>query len=840
MILFLIIPFAYIHFLLAFDFLGKEVSFSMHEEINLPNVLINEIMFDPDPSQGLPPYEYIELYNMDTQPVELKKWKVNDAVIPDYVFPPGTFLILCKAGWGNEFLPFGQTLGINPWDILNNDGQNVVLEDSSGTLIDKIYYYPQLIREEEKKEGGWSIELINPFERCKGIVNWEVSGHPSGGTPGKINSVYSDVPDHSPPIISNHRWTGNNTLQIVFSKPMGVFPGDPTGFFNFIPSLGIIQIQKNEEENYSLLLITGSPIEKGYPYDLSLTGLSDCLGNEMEDTVIHTGIGKDPSFLDLLITELMIDETPSIGLPESEYIEIFNASDQIVELGNSLIITRTDTFAIPGGNVFPGQFTVICPGTRVHLFQEIPNAMGISPFPRLLNEGQVLALFNNDLQLVFSLIYDKNWYRDLEKSNGGYAIEMIDFLNPCGDDKNWCASEDPAGGTPGKPNSVSISNPDRKGPGIRRIYMPDPSKIQVTLTEKIDPSSTASLEILFPGRNDLRLLSFDSLFYDRFALSVSSPLSASTRYEISLRGLRDCVGNTMDPDESRSFFYLSRAAGENDLVINELLFNPRPGGVDWVEIYNKSPDYIDLTGVAICNFNGDLPGIQFPLDPPCQVIPPSGFLVITEDRNQLMADFPHSRPEAISQVNSMPPLPDQFGNIALVSRDQKIMDLFYYISSYHHELITDDEGISLERISYADSTNNPDNWQSASSTAGYGTPTLVNSAHFSAPENHDLVTLQSSIISPDGDGMDDQLNIHYSIGQPGYVGNIEIYDISGHLVKGILKNKLLGTDGTITWDGYSDKGQIPGTGFYILRFEIYNLQGDRRLSKKKFVVTRKF
>ena len=840
MILFLIIPIVYVYAPLVLTFMGKEVSFSMQEGINLPSVHINEIMFDPEPSQGLPPYEYIELYNMDTQPVDLKKWKVNNAILPDYVFPPGTYLILCKAGRENEYLPFGQTLGINPWDILNNDGQEIILEDSSGTLIDRIYYSPELIREDEKKEGGWSIELINPFERCKGIVNWKETGHSSGGTPGKINSVYSDAPDHSPPFISHHRWISYDTFQIAFSKSMGVFPGDPARFFNFNPSLEITQIQKNDGENYSLLLITGSPVEKGIPYDLCLTGLSDCLGNDMGDTVIHTGIGQDPSFLDLLITELMIDETPSIGLPESEYIEIYNASDQIVELENSLIVTRTDTFTIPGGNVFPGQFRVICPGTRVHLFQGIPDVMGISPFPRLLNEGQVLALFNNDLQLVFSLKYDKNWYRDLEKSSGGYAIEMIDFLNPCGDDKNWCASEDPAGGTPGKPNSVSIPNPDRKGPGIRKIYMPDPNQIQVTLTEKIDPSSTAELEIIFPGRNDLRLLAFDSLFYDRFALSVSSPLSASTRYEITLRGLRDCVGNTMDPEKNHSIFYLPRAAGKNDLVINELLFNPRPGGVDWVEIYNKSPDYIDLTGVTISNFSGDLPDIEIPLDPLDQVMPPSGFMVITEDRNQLMADFPYSRPEAISQVISMPPLPDQFGNIALITRDKKIIDIFYYFSSYHHELITDDEGISLERISYTDSTNLPDNWQSASSTAGYGTPTWVNSAHFSAPENHDLVTLQSSIISPNGDGIDDQLNIHYSIGQPGYVGNIEIYDIAGRRIKGILEDKLLGTNGMITWDGYSEKGQIPGTGIYILRFEIYNLQGDRRLRKKKFVVSRKF
>lgn len=816
----------------------KKPSSSTIEETKIPIVLINEIMFDPDPSQGLPLTEYIELYNGDVQSIYLKNWKLNKGLLPEYVLRPGDYLIICKAGQESEFIPFGDVAGINPWDVLNNDGQKITLEDSSGALIDQIFYSPDLIEDEEKKKGGWSIELINPFEICKGTINWKVAHDPWGGSPGKENSVYSDIPDQTPPIILDYRWTSMDTLQLYFSEPMGPLEIDPDQFFKFTPALNILHMGENLIDKSGVLLIIENQIGEGNLYDLSISGIADCMGNKIKDTLVHTGIGSEPSFLELIITELMIDEIPVSGLPESEYIEIYNSTDQIMDLSNSFIFDETDTFGLPGKMLLPDQYLVLCPRSRINLFENIPNATGISPFPRLLNDGKVLALFNGHHQLVFSLKYDKDWYHDLEKSDGGYALEMIDLMNPCGDEKNWRASDHPSGGTPGKPNAVSQSNPDRIGPGIEIIYMADTNQIQVTLTEKINPSSLNNLDISFSKINDFYLRSFDSLFYDQFTISLSYTLSASTQYEINLKGLRDCVGNAMNPEKSRYFFYLPRQARENDLIINELLFNPKPGGVDWVEIYNNSGDYIDLSEVSICNITDDYLDNLIAIDPPHRVIPPSGFLVITQDRDKLMADFPHSRPEDISEVTGMPSLPDQFGNIAVISDSLKILDLFYYFSSYHHDLMIDDEGISLERISYSDSTNHPDNWQSASSTVGYGTPTYENSTHFSTYTDHDLIQLEPLIVTPDGDGKDDYLKIHYATGKPGYMGNIEIYNMAGHLIKRVLTNRLLSTEGTITWDGYSERGQIPRTGIYIIRFEIFNLQGDYRQSKKSFVVSR--
>ena len=38
-------------------------------------ILISEIMFDPDPQVGLPPFEYVEWYNPGADTIDLTGWQ---------------------------------------------------------------------------------------------------------------------------------------------------------------------------------------------------------------------------------------------------------------------------------------------------------------------------------------------------------------------------------------------------------------------------------------------------------------------------------------------------------------------------------------------------------------------------------------------------------------------------------------------------------------------------------------------------------------------------------------------------------------------------------------------
>jgi hypothetical protein len=75
----------------------------------------------------------------------------------------------------------------------------------------------------------------------------------------------------------------------------------------------------------------------------------------------------------------------------------------------------------------------------------------------------------------------------------------------------------------------------------------------------------------------------------------------------------------------------------------------------------------------------------------------------------------------------LPSFPDDQGSVLLLDAQGKELDMFSYKDDYHFPLLSNREGVSLERIDPASPSQNPANWHSASTDAGYGTPGYVNS-----------------------------------------------------------------------------------------------------------------
>ena len=68
-----------------------------------------------------------------------------------------------------------------------------------------------------------------------------------------------------------------------------------------------------------------------------------------------------------------------------------------------------------------------------------------------------LSFENPSGQVIDYLVYSDSWYQDAIKDDGGWSLERKNPFNPCSSDKNWIASIDPSGGTPGRKNSTALS-----------------------------------------------------------------------------------------------------------------------------------------------------------------------------------------------------------------------------------------------------------------------------------------------------------------------------------------------------------------------------------------------
>ena len=88
------------------------------------------------------------------------------------------------------------------------------------TVIDSVYYDASWYNDAKKRNGGWSLELINPNESspCPVSDNWTASNNSSGGTPGIQNSVYSISSDTLSPKLLSFNIIDSTHIYICFSK----------------------------------------------------------------------------------------------------------------------------------------------------------------------------------------------------------------------------------------------------------------------------------------------------------------------------------------------------------------------------------------------------------------------------------------------------------------------------------------------------------------------------------------------------------------------------------------------------------------------------------------------
>jgi len=151
-------------------------------------------------------------------------------------------------------------------------------------------------------------------------------------------------------------------------------------------------------------------------------------------------------------------------------------------------------------------------------------------------------------------------------------------------------------------------------------------------------------------------------------------------------------------------------------------------------------------------------------------------------------------------------------------------------------LVKDDEGVSLERISFSNPTNDSQNWKSASAQSGFATPGYINSnARPSTPVTEGTVTIEPEIFVPNS-GLYDFAKISYAFDQAGYIANIRVVDQEGHSIKTIANNENLGFEGFFRWDGDRDDGRKARMGYYAIWVEVFDVSGEVLTFRKRVVV----
>ncbi len=647
-----------------------------------------------------------------------------------------------------------------------------------------------------------------------------------------IGDIYID---NTPPTLDTLEVLNKSSVQLTFSEALNL---DVLTSQNFSLDNSLLPDSITIISSTQINLFFSDYFNHGFTHTIYTYNITDLLGNiNLLDS--FSFIFHDIHTYDIIINEIFADPSPVIDLPESEYIEIYNSTNHSVNLANWTISDLTSVAIFPNVIIPAKEYLIVAKLNNVDSFinKGWNNVVGLNSFPSLNNSTDLLTLRDNNGKFIDDVEYYDSWHTDELKKLGGWSLEVIDPLNPCAYETNWASSIDAIGGTPGFQNSIFADNPDISPPEIEKVYPTDSTHLAIQFTEPLDSISLYSTEN-YTIDHDIghpQNIFFNYNNKNKITLEFSTNFKSQTVYTLSIANVSDCKINRILSTDIE--FGLPEPADSLDLVINEILFNPATGGGDFIELYNRSNKIVDLSTLRIATLDadGNIDQINILFEEPVLFFPDT-YYAFTENFNDLKNQYLPKKYEQILEVPKLPSMADDYGHVALLNKHGLQIDNFKYEESMHLAILDNVDGVSLERISFNNNSNDPNNWHSAASSVNYATPGYQNSTYQSFATLEKIITLIPENFSPDNDGYDDFITIQYNLNEPGYIANIQIYDVHGNFIKEIADNDLLATKGFYTWDGINMDNRISAEGIYIVFAQVFNTSGKKMIFKEPFVL----
>jgi len=487
-----------------------------------------------------------------------------------------------------------------------------------------------------------------------------------------------------------------------------------------------------------------------------------------------------------------------------------------------------------------GAYLILCAEKDTLSFKPYGKVMGMPLWTSLNNQKDSIQLKNNKGRVIQQVTYSSTWHRDLEKRKGGYSLELIDYQSVCLDLQNWGSSKDRIGGTPGRKNSIYQQNLTNEALKLVEIEVIDSISLSLNFNREID-SLKASITTNYEINNGVKKPEFaipQAPNFDRVVLKFEQALTRGQTYRLKANDIGDCRNMSISANFNFGEFHLAPKIQKNDVLLSEILFNPKTGGSDFVEIYNNAKYSIDLKELTIAQSIKDSINSIREISKKQFLLEPRNYLALTINPENIKKEYLVKNEGSIHKITSMPVFNDDEGTAVLLS-DGKTIDQLSYTEKMHFPLLKNTEGISLERSKLNRPANESGNLRSATIASGGATPGYKNSQNTDEQPIQDEFALISKTFSPDNDGFEDLLEIKYQA-LAGEIANISIFNDQGALVKKLVKNYTLNREGILIWDGLNDQSQMSPMGIYLLHAEIFNLSGQIKRFRKSFAVVSKF
>lgn len=651
-------------------------------------------------------------------------------------------------------------------------------------------------------------------------------------------NVQELVTDTTPPHLVSIKVVDDYTLEATFSEALAHSSALLANAYK-VKEFNASPISVNSTALPNIFRLSFTHLFESARYTLVASGISDLKGNSTANSEISTFYIKPYVALkgDLVINEIFADPSPPIGLPGAEFVELWNTTDKYILLKDCKYKDLTSAYTFLADTLAPNSYVILCAMADESLFKMYGKTIGLSAWPTLKNDKDRLSIISAENVVIDEVSYGDNWFKDGVKAQGGFSLELIDPNNKCAGIQNWQASNHSNGGTPGFENSVYRLQLSSTAPKILSATIVDETTIKVDFSKSID-SLGGALIVNYNLNNGVGMPLTalpQSPDFMSVLLKLRMPITKGQEFVLTVNYVTDCAGNLIDSSSNTIRLFVAKVIAKNDILISEIMINPKLGGVDFIEIYNTTGHVLDLATLKLgsADASGKMANLKT-ITSNTTYIPSKTFWLLTSEIENVKQHYEVKNPTQFTKMASLPSYGNEKGTVILVT-DSLVIDQFDYHENMHFPLIKMVKGVSLERVSFQLATNERGNFKSAAQVSGFATPTYKNSQDEGAITTNN-VWLSANVFSPDGNGLDDVLRINYQFVDHDYIANVTIYNDKGVSVKKVFRNTTIPKEGYFVWDGLNDAGGLNKVGIYIVKMEVFNLNGKLRRYEKACVL----
>jgi len=563
--------------------------------------------------------------------------------------------------------------------------------------------------------------------------------------------------------------------------------------------------------------------------------------NDTKRSILSIGL---PRF-SIIINEIMY----APNNPEPEWVEIYNKTDDSINLKNWKISNRniTSKYILSSNSIIfqPKEYCIITKDaslfTAIH--SDLPcQIIQVTSMPTYTfnNTGDAIVLFDHRGAVMDSVKYSPTW-----GGTEGRSLERIEAQGNSNDSTNWGTSPDSSGSTPGFQNYLTPLDNDLQITNITS-YQKSIDTLFITIVVRnagykivdsfkcslyydINDNLIAEQEELLQTQDVISTI----LFKDSIKINFTwiNPPSGRKRiiglieYEEDMR-----VSDNSLTKEIRNPFH------RNSLIINEIMYEPKSGDAEYVELYNPNDTSIDIHEWKLADFKDTSKSSKFIICQTSFTINSGDFLVVAFD-SAIYKRFAYLRDSSYKIIikQGTVSLNNTGDEVVLIDLTGTTIDSVNYLPTWHNPDIEDVTGRSLERINPKLPSNDSRNWSTCANSFG-GTPGKQNSLFTLSIPSNATMSVSPNPFSPDEDGFEDFTILSYKLPLTTALIRIRIFDSKGRLVRTLANSEPSSSTGEIVWDGYNDQHQRVRVGIYIILLEALDGSGGNIQTVKGTVV----